>query len=123
MLYPLGEQSEQSSDTRQLTVKLRRGVQFHSGRELTSEDVAYSLARPLDPKLQIYARQALARGLIAFDRKRGYRGPIDKVDVTGDWGQAIASRHAGRSHSPRQRCRPNDDRCYSVARTGLQPCW
>jgi len=51
-----------------------------------------SVRTTLDPKLQIYARQALARGLIAFDRKRGYRGPITQVDVTGDWGAAIADR-------------------------------
>ena len=48
----LAESWEQSSDDKQLTLHLRKGVQFHSGRELTSEDVAFSLARPLDPKLQ-----------------------------------------------------------------------
>ena len=47
-----------------------------------------SVRTTLDPKLQIYARQALARGLIAFDRKRGFRGPVKKVDVQGDWGVA-----------------------------------
>ncbi|MBI2719928.1 MAG: penicillin-binding protein 1A [Rhizobiales bacterium] len=51
-----------------------------------------SVRTTLDPKLQIFARQALARGLIAFDRKRGYRGPIDKIDVSGDWGAVIANR-------------------------------
>ena len=45
-----------------------------------------SVRTTLDPKLQIYARQALARGLIAFDRKRGFRGPLRKVEVQGDWG-------------------------------------
>ena len=45
-----------------------------------------SVRTTLDPKLQIYARQALARGLISFDRKRGYRGPVNKVEIQGDWG-------------------------------------
>ena len=45
-----------------------------------------SVRTTLDPKLQIFARQSLARGLIAFDRKRGYRGPIHKLALTGDWG-------------------------------------
>ena len=45
-----------------------------------------SVRTTLNPKLQIYARQALARGLIAFDRKRGFRGPVKKVEVQGDWG-------------------------------------
>ena len=45
-----------------------------------------SVRTTLDPKLQIYARQALARGLITFDRKRGFRGALRKVEVQGDWG-------------------------------------
>jgi penicillin-binding protein 1A len=45
-----------------------------------------SVRTTLDPKLQIYARQALARGLIAFDRRRGFRGPVKKVEMQGDWG-------------------------------------
>ena len=49
-----------------------------------------SVRTTLDPKLQIYARQALARGLTAFDRRRGFRGPVKKVDVQGDWGLLIA---------------------------------
>ena len=48
-----------------------------------------SVRTTLDPKLQIYARQALARGLIAFDRKRGYRGAVSKVDLQGDWGALL----------------------------------
>jgi penicillin-binding protein 1A len=46
----------------------------------------YSVRTTLDPKLQIFARQALARGLIDFDRKRGFRGPVKKVELEGgDW--------------------------------------
>src|SRR5215207_6731507 len=48
----LAESWQQSADGKQFTINLRKGVQFHSGRELTSEDVVVSLARPLDPKLQ-----------------------------------------------------------------------
>ncbi len=48
-----------------------------------------SVRTTLDPKLQIFARQALARGLIAFDRKRGYRGPLSKIELPDDWGAAI----------------------------------
>jgi peptide/nickel transport system substrate-binding protein len=48
----LAESWEQTPDGKQFTIHLRKGVQFHSGRELTSEDVAASLARPLDAKLQ-----------------------------------------------------------------------
>ena len=50
-----------------------------------------SVRTTLDPKLQIFARQALARGLIAFDRKRGFRGAVRKIEIQGDWGQQIAT--------------------------------
>ena len=49
-----------------------------------------SVRTTLDPKLQIFARQALARGLISFDRKRGFRGPVKQIDTTGDWGEPLA---------------------------------
>ena len=48
-----------------------------------------SVRTTLDPKLQIYARQAVARGLITFDRKRGFRGAVKNVSPEGDWGDTI----------------------------------
>ena len=48
----LAESWDRSADAKQLTLNLRKGVQFHTGREMTSEDVVYNLQRPLDPKLQ-----------------------------------------------------------------------
>ncbi len=39
----------------------------------------------LDPRLQTYADQALRAGLIAYDRRHGWRGPIAKIDPAGDW--------------------------------------
>jgi peptide/nickel transport system substrate-binding protein len=47
----LAESWEQTPDGKSITLKLRQGVQFHSGRELTSEDVLYNLNRILDFKL------------------------------------------------------------------------
>lgn len=48
----LAESWDVSSDSTQITLHIRQGVQFHSGRELTSEDVVYNLQRPLNPQLQ-----------------------------------------------------------------------
>jgi peptide/nickel transport system substrate-binding protein len=48
----LAESWDFSSDFKQLKVSLRKGVQFHTGREMTSSDIIYNLQRPLDPKLQ-----------------------------------------------------------------------
>ncbi|MCX8997320.1 ABC transporter substrate-binding protein [Rhizobiaceae bacterium BDR2-2] len=42
-------ESIESGDARTWTVKLRSGVTFHDGKELTAEDVVFSLKRHLDP--------------------------------------------------------------------------
>jgi peptide/nickel transport system substrate-binding protein len=47
----LAESWEVSSDARSTKINLRHGVQFHTGRELTSEDVKYSLQRAANPKV------------------------------------------------------------------------
>ena len=61
---------------------------------LYGEDKLYngglSIRTTLDPKYQIMARQALTRGLLKFDRSRGYRGPIKSLDLSQDWGEALA---------------------------------
>src|ERR1044072_4929027 len=44
----------------------------------------------LDPKLQSMARKTLTDGMVKFDETQGYRGAIQKVDVSGDWGVKIA---------------------------------
>jgi len=47
----LAETWDQSSDAKQIAITLRKGVQFHNGREVTSDDVIYNLNRILDPKI------------------------------------------------------------------------
>lgn len=62
-------------------------------REIISrygEDALYegglSIRTTLDPKLQIKARAALSKGLINYDIKRGFRGPVKHFDdLTDDW--------------------------------------
>lgn len=51
----------------------------------------YSVRTTLDPSLQIFARQAVARGLINFDRKRGWRGPVKRVALAegDDWSKGL----------------------------------
>jgi penicillin-binding protein 1A len=66
--------------------EVRRELITMYGKEKL-EKGGLSVRTTLDPKLQLYARQALARGLISFDRKRGFRGPVEKVELVGDdWG-------------------------------------
>jgi peptide/nickel transport system substrate-binding protein len=46
----LAESWEQSTDNTQLKLNLRKGVQWHNGRELNSDDVEFNLLRARDPK-------------------------------------------------------------------------
>jgi peptide/nickel transport system substrate-binding protein len=56
----LAESWDVSSDYTQIKLNLRKGVQFHNGREFTSDDVKYNLVRSLDPKaaLGLFVTQA-----------------------------------------------------------------
>ncbi len=56
----LAESWDVSSDAKQVKLNLRKGVQFHSGREMTSDDVKYSILRVRDPKVGVaqYAAQS-----------------------------------------------------------------
>jgi penicillin-binding protein 1A len=50
-----------------------------------------SVRTSLDPKLQAYADHALRDGLIAYDRRHGYRGALGHIDVRGEWWTKLAS--------------------------------
>jgi peptide/nickel transport system substrate-binding protein len=47
----LAESWDLSSDGKQIKINLRKGVQFHDGRQFTTDDVKYSLLRLRDPKV------------------------------------------------------------------------
>ena len=51
----LAESWDVSSDLKQIKLNLRKGVQFHDGREFTSDDVKYSMLRVRDPKVAAFA--------------------------------------------------------------------
>ena len=63
----LAESWSASDGARAWTFKLRRGVKFHSGRELTADDVAATFTTLLDPK--------------TASPYRGEVGPIDRVEA------------------------------------------
>jgi penicillin-binding protein 1A len=49
-----------------------------------------SVRTTLDPKLQVMARKTMAAGLVNYDEQQGWRGPLSKLDISGDWGIALA---------------------------------
>ena len=52
-----------------------------------------SVRTSLDPQFQLLADQALKHGLVSYDRRHGYRGAIDhlQVDLGADWGKRLAA--------------------------------
>ena len=49
-----------------------------------------SVRATVDPRLQYLARKALVAGLRTYDREHGYRGPVERIELAGDWGEAVA---------------------------------
>jgi penicillin-binding protein 1A len=49
-----------------------------------------SVRTTLDTKLQVLARKVLVEGLVKYDEAHGFRGPVSKIDVGGDWGPKLA---------------------------------
>jgi len=50
-----------------------------------------SVRTSLDPQLQVLADQALKHGLISYDRRHGYRGALDHLDLRTDWWKRLAA--------------------------------
>ena len=85
-----------------LDVKPRRGGTYLFAGEYFTEEVrrqiierygetalyegGLSVRATIDPEMQVLARKALHHGLMKFDTLRGFRGPVDTIDVSGDWG-------------------------------------
>jgi penicillin-binding protein 1A len=49
-----------------------------------------SVRTSLDPKIEVMAHKALTDGLASYDEAQGYRGPVTKIDISGDWGPKLA---------------------------------
>lgn len=65
----------------------REAVNIYGKEKLYSGGL--SIRTTLDPKNQIFARQALTSGLIKFDREHGWRGAKTTVEISGDWGAIL----------------------------------
>jgi penicillin-binding protein 1A len=53
-------------------------------------DGGLSVRTTLDTKLQVLARKTLTDGLVHFDEAKGWRGPVARIDIAGDWGVKLA---------------------------------
>ena len=69
--------------------EVRRWVYDKYGEKALYEG-GLSVRTTLDPKLQVVARKALVDGLVKFDEAQGWRGPVTKLVLAGDWGPKLA---------------------------------
>ncbi|QKV18017.1 penicillin-binding protein 1A [Oricola thermophila] len=90
---PLGVNFRRSGDyvfaSEYFTEEVRKRLVDRYGRDALYEG-GLSVRATLDPQLQVKARKALQHGLVQFDRKRGYRGPVATISTEGDWGVPLA---------------------------------
>ncbi|NNE84281.1 MAG: penicillin-binding protein 1A [Alphaproteobacteria bacterium] len=49
-----------------------------------------SVRTTLDPRLQRIAQRELRKGLIAYDRRHGWRGPVATLDTMESWAEGVA---------------------------------
>jgi penicillin-binding protein 1A len=68
--------------------EVRRWIYEKYGEKALYEG-GLSVRTTLDPRMQVLARKTLTDGLIKFDESQGYRGPVVKVDLAGDWGPKL----------------------------------
>jgi penicillin-binding protein 1A len=69
--------------------EVRRDVFDRYGEKKLYEG-GLSVRTTLDPKLQVMARKTMTAGLVKYDEATGYRGPVSKLDISGDWGVKLA---------------------------------
>ncbi|HEY7845296.1 MAG TPA: penicillin-binding protein 1A [Bradyrhizobium sp.] len=79
-----------------------------------------SVRTTLDPKIQVMARKTMVAGLVKYDEEQGYRGPIQKLDISGDWGVKLAEIKSLSDISPWQMAVVLETSDQS-ARVGFQP--
>ncbi|QXX73716.1 penicillin-binding protein 1A [Methylovirgula sp. HY1] len=79
-----------------------------------------SVRTTLDPKMQIMARRALVDGLVRYDEAHGFRGPLKHIDISQDWGLALAKVPALDDVAPWRLAVVLDSSDKQV-RVGLQP--
>ena len=71
--------------------EVRRALVERYGEDVLYEG-GFSVRSTMDPRLQDIAQRALRQGLIEYDRRHGWRGPVAQVELADDvaWADALA---------------------------------
>ncbi len=76
-------------DAAYFTEEVRRALVQRYGEKALYEG-GMSVRTTLDPQLQEIADRALHDGLVAYDRRRGWRGPIARLEIGPQWPTELA---------------------------------
>jgi len=79
-----------------------------------------SVRTTLDPQMQIWARNALVDGLVAYDRRKGWRGAVSNISYQGDWGTKVSKINALSDIAP-WRLAVVLEMSDKIVKIGLQP--
>nr|CAD6417958.1 penicillin-binding protein 1A [Rhizobium sp. Q54] len=102
----IGQADAEEAKKQPLGVKPRRGGTHLFASDFFAEEVrrqiiekygddtlyggGLSVRTSLDPDLQVVARKALHKGLIQYDERRGFHGPVKQISMSGDWAAELA---------------------------------
>ncbi|MDQ0393786.1 penicillin-binding protein 1A [Labrys monachus] len=118
-ITPRQVDASQSYAASYFTEEVRREIAERYGEDKLYEG-GLSVRTTLDPKLQREARKAMIDGLVHFDERGGFRGPIRNVPPGDDWGQAVAGEKRMTDIQPWQVAIVLESG-DATARIGLQP--
>lgn len=116
---PRSFEGAQSYAANYFTEEVRREIAERYGEDKLYEG-GLSVRTTLDPKLQRLARDAMVAGLVRFDERGGFRGPVKNVDLGEDWGVTLGAEKRLSDIKPWQLAIVLDSGDNS-ARIGLQP--
>jgi penicillin-binding protein 1A len=72
------------------TEEVRRDLLAHYGEKALYQS-GLAVRTSLDPTLQAIADKSLRAGLVAYDRRHGWRGVVTHIDIAGDWRTRLAT--------------------------------
>ncbi len=91
--------------TQPLGINIRRGGAHIAASDYFSEEArrqivekygekallegGLSVRTSFDPDIQMEARKALQDGLLDYDERRGFHGPVDQIETSGNWSDAL----------------------------------
>ncbi len=82
--------------------------QFEAEAMKTFYEGGLSIRSTLDSNLQLIAQTALRAGLESYDRRHGWRGPIDTIAVTEEFGKALTDYANAKDNRPKISVGGND---------------